>query len=237
MAHPRKLSKFRHATSLLALASGLGLMGCLPADTTIQDYNPLTYGNWRQIPARPDVFVESVRLVHYADFEPQSVRLDGVEQERLREFMAEGNLRQGDRIEVQVPQDPYGAATPKIRARSDYMRSELAGLGLPITVVETPALPGGANYVAVVVNRAIAMTPDCHADEPWIATRPDYQIGCAYNSALGIMVADPRDLVRGRLLGPADAETTARGIKGYREPAEREQDDAGIEIESTSGGE
>ncbi|MDJ0611503.1 MAG: CpaD family pilus assembly lipoprotein [Kiloniellales bacterium] len=234
MANPRKHWKIRRASSLLALASGLGLMGCLPPDTTIQDYNPLTYGNWRQIPARPDVFVESVKLVHYADFEPQSVRLDAVERDRLQQFMAEGNLRLGDRIEVQVPQDPYGAATPKISARSDYMRDELSGLGLPITVVETPALPGGANYVAVVVNRAVVMTPDCDTGEPWIANRPDYQVGCAYNSALGMMVADPRDLVRGRLLGPADAESTARGIKGYREPAQRDQDDGGLNIESTS---
>lgn len=233
MADLRKVSNFRKAWTALGFTAGLGLTGCLPPDTTIQDYSPFGYGNWRQIPGRPDVHVELVKLSHFAGFQPQAVRLDDSQRGELLSFVEEGNLRQGDRVQIQVPM-AKGPLDPITKARTDHLRGELTGLGLPITVVGTSSLPSGSNQVAIVVDRAMAIPPDCETEAPWIANRPDYRIGCAYNSALGLMVADPRDLVRGRGLGHGDAETTARGIEGYRDPGEREQDDGGITIESTS---
>lgn len=229
----RNSFSYRRACTLVGFVASLGLVGCLPPDTTIQDYSPFSYGNWRQIPQRPDVHVEFVKLKHFADFQPQAVRLDATQRGHLQGFIAEGNLRQGDRVQIQVPLTA-GPLDPVTKARADHLRGELNSLGLPTSVVGTSALPSGSNQVAVVVDRAMAIPPDCDAPEPFIANRPDYRIGCAYNSALGLMVADPRDLVRGQPLDPADAEVTARGIEGYRSPADREQDDGGITIEATS---
>jgi pilus assembly protein CpaD len=41
-------------------------------------------------------------------------------------------------------------------------------------------------------------------------------LGCANATNLYLMVADPRDLVSGRMLGPADGEEAVRAVDNYR---------------------
>jgi pilus assembly protein CpaD len=50
-------------------------------------------------------------------------------------------------------------------------------------------------------------------------------MGCSNEINLGLMVADPNDLVRGRPLAPADAERSALAVQKYRTGSEGE--DAG----------
>ena len=69
--------------------------------------------------------------------------------------------------------------------------------------------------------RATAIEPDCPGyNEPVTSFdrfgRPNMAIGCANEINLGLMVADPNDLVRGRPLAPADAERSALAVQKYR---------------------
>jgi type IV pilus biogenesis protein CpaD/CtpE len=49
------------------------------------------------------------------------------------------------------------------------------------------------------------------------------------------MVADPRDLIRGRTLGPADGEAASRAVKVYRDPSSEEAEPNVLQLELTSG--
>ncbi len=44
----------------------------------------------------------------------------------------------------------------------------------------------------------MVILPDCSAPQPPFATRPAYIYSCANAAALGLMIADPVDLARGR---------------------------------------
>jgi type IV pilus biogenesis protein CpaD/CtpE len=46
--------------------------------------------------------------------------------------------------------------------------------------------------------------------------RPEYNYGCSTTAALGMMVANPLDLERGRNEGAADGERAAKVIELYR---------------------
>ncbi len=211
-----KPNKIIGTAVLLGLAAGL-LGGC--ANKTAQDYNPLILGQWRQIPARPENRVEAVRLEHIVAFQPNAIRLDDAERERLIKFARDGNLTVRDRIDLQALTTLEGDYDPTTAARLDVLRGEFDQLGFPAEVVREPGLgaTGGQDQIAVVVRRAAIIPPDCEIDrEPWAGPRPDMQFGCANVSAIGLMVADPHDLAKGRPITAPDGEVAASAIERYR---------------------
>jgi pilus assembly protein CpaD len=82
------------------------------------------------------------------------------------------------------------------------------------------SLPGGEDSVAVVVKRLAAMPPACPDWRQIGQYDPDNMpmknLGCANATNLYLMVADPRDLVSGRMLGPADGYEATRSVDTYR---------------------
>jgi pilus assembly protein CpaD len=60
--------------------------------------------------------------------------------------------------------------------------------------------------------------------------------GCATETNLGLMVANPRDLVNGKTLGPADAEATAKAVQNYRENKVPEPKSSSTSESGGSGG-
>jgi len=84
---------------------------------------------------------------------------------------------------------------------------------------------------AVVVERYVVTPPDC---PNW--TKPPYgdhsntpasNFGCATATNLGLMVADPRDLVIGRSLGPPRGDPALYGYSRYRVGKPRKPDTTG----------
>jgi pilus assembly protein CpaD len=144
------------------------------------------------------------------------VNLDGMnsvpaaESKRVSEWFDVLKLGFGDRIAVDFGE--YGAS----KAVSEEV-ARLASLhGLTMTDA-APATPGAVvpGTARIVVTRSDASVPNC---PNWSKTtesnynssnHPDY--GCAINSNLAAMVADPEDLVRGR-------EATPRNDTGAGRP-------------------
>jgi pilus assembly protein CpaD len=204
------------ATVLLGLAAGL-LGGC--ANKTAQDYNPLILGQWRQIPARPENRVEAVRLEHIVAFQSNAIRLDEAERERLIEFARDGNLTLRDKIELHALPTLEGDYHPTTAARLDVLRGEFDQLGFKSDVARSPGpgAKGGQDQIAVVVRRAAIIPPDCEeVREPWAGQRPEYEFGCSTVSAIGLMVADPHDLAKGRSIDSPDGEVAASAVQRYR---------------------
>jgi pilus assembly protein CpaD len=64
----------------------------------------------------------------------------------------------------------------------------------------------------------MAVLPDCDQPQPLEPDPPHFEsgFGCATTNNLGVMVANPADLERGRPLDPADAEAASLSIQRYR---------------------
>lgn len=138
-------------------------------------------------------------------------RLMAFERARLGSWLRSLGVGYGDRVFVEHD----GDAAP----REDVARVA-AEYGLLLSD-GAPVLPGAVQpgHLRVIVSRSTASVPGCPSTEKSTgagATSPDY--GCAVNSNLAAMVADPSDLVLGQEgSGTGDAATATKAIKVYRE--------------------
>src|SRR3546814_11206295 len=75
----------------------------------------------------------------------------------------------------------------------------------------------------------MAVLPDCRQPQPLAPERPEFTgaFGCTTAYNLGVMIADPADLERGRELDPADAERAGLSIQRYRVGEEEPLEDVG----------
>lgn len=145
---------------------------------------------------------------------PDGSRLATQDADRLNGWFGSIRLRFGDRVSVDTPGGDRGArsAVAAVAAQYGLLIDERA----PVTEGE---IPGGA--VRVIVSRMTANVPNCpdfHKSSGFAfegAQSSNY--GCAINSNLAAMVADPHDLLSGRIGSESvDASTSTKAIKGYR---------------------
>lgn len=145
-------------------------------------------------------------------------RMSVGERQRLIAWFDSLGLGYGDRVFI----DEGSYRAPAARAEVARVAAEygiLLSEGTPITAGE---VPGGS--VRVIVSRSTASVPGCpNWEQPSVfgtseATPGGY--GCAVNSNLAAMVADPSDLVLGQAgSGTGDPYTVAKPVKVYREQA------------------
>jgi pilus assembly protein CpaD len=197
-----RYNRLAHVPAItLALTLGLGLAGCggMPTNTSLYSVK--------------QPVVERTNMV--LDVTTSSAGLPSSEQQRLNAWFETMDLRYGDRIAIENPgQNP--AVTNAIRdlaGRYGLMISETA----PVT--EGFVQPGQAR---VVITRTSASVPGC---PDWSAksdmnysngTSPGF--GCAINSNLAAMVADPQDLLEGKKgSGETVVVTSTKAISTYRQ--------------------
>ncbi|MHA1152537.1 MAG: CpaD family pilus assembly lipoprotein [Alphaproteobacteria bacterium] len=177
------------------------------------------HGNWQQIPARVENQVEPITFVHATNFDPGETELSEAEMKSLLAFLQSSGVHEGARIEIDGPRGGGGYFDPVTAARVAEIEAELSDIGLrseiPVRPMTTLLRPDDA--IAVSVTRAVVVLPDCSAPQPEAATRPEYNFNCSNTAALGMMVADPLDLKRGRNEGAADGEAAAKVIQLYRQ--------------------
>src|SRR3546814_1701906 len=84
------------------------------------------------------------------------------------------------------------------------------------SVTRVAALQPGE--VGLTLTKIVAVLPDCNQPQPLEPNVPDQErgFGCSTADNLGVMVADPADLARGRPVDAADAETAALSGQRYR---------------------
>ena len=138
------------------------------------------------------------------------------EQGRLQGWLDALGVRYGDRIAIEDP-SVYGASEAQATVRAMVeRRGLLLSNDVPVT---TGAVPPGS--IRVIVTRATAHVPGCpdwsskSAINFTNATSSNY--GCATNSNLASMVADPNDLIKGSTSTGNDPNAATRAIKTYRE--------------------
>lgn len=155
------------------------------------------------------------------------------EQQRLSDWLKAMDVGYGDRVAIDDP-SPYGN-----KDAHDAVAQLVAGHGMmmarsaPITSGTVP--PGS---LRVVVSRSQAAVPGCpdwsskSVTDFSSATGSNY--GCAVNSNLAAMVADPQDLVKGANGALSDPVSAAKAIKAYRdaEPTGKQ----GLKVNNTQSG-
>jgi pilus assembly protein CpaD len=134
------------------------------------------------------------------------------ERARLRAWFTSLGIGYGDRVSVDSTygNDPARADVARVAAEYGLLLSD----GAPI--VSGAPEPGA---MRVIVSRSIARVPGCpFADEHQGPTATSRNYGCAVNSNLAAMIADPNDLVLGEAGSAAgDPATAAKAIKTYRD--------------------
>lgn len=146
---------------------------------------------------------------------------DGIasfEQKRLTEWMNALDLGYGDRVSLDFG-DGFNNALAKQRV-ADLAASR--GLLLQDQAPLTEGrIPSGS--VRVIVSRSTASVPSC---PDWTSTSNSNfnsgnhsNYGCASNSNLAAMVADPEDLVRGVDKSSSDPTNGKKAIDAYRDQA------------------
>ena len=134
---------------------------------------------------------------------------------RIADWFGSMRLGFGDRIAVDDPSG-YGPAIRSDVARQAARYGLMVDAAAPVTA---PAVPAGG--VRVVVTRATASVPGCPDFTRYAGTDPQNHstsnYGCASNSNLAAMIADPMDLVRGAPGGEVyDPRLGGRAIDSYR---------------------
>lgn len=202
----------------LLLAPALLLSAC-------GTYNGGVESVYQPVVERND-YVFDVRTAGYALAPGESQRLAG--------WLASMGLRYGDRIAI----DDGGSGNAEGARGAIASEADRYGLMLadqaPVTVGQIA--PG---TVRVVVTRMTASVPGCpdysrQYTPDWSqSTSSNY--GCATNSNLAAMVADPGDLVRGDSGSPVtDPMTGGKAIRALR--GARPTGSGGTEVKSDSAG-
>ena len=172
-------------------------------------------GEWSAAEAPRQLRVDFQRLTHTAGFAPSATRLAPKEQESLNAFLQAAQVTTDDPIYLEtVAGDRLGASRVSALAR------DLTRQGYSVATL--PAAPDAvqANALLVIVERYVVTPPDC---PNWTKSQsddhenaPTSNFGCSNLTNLGLMVADPRDLVIARHLGPAEAAQASLAIQRYR---------------------
>jgi pilus assembly protein CpaD len=142
--------------------------------------------------------------------------LPPTEQGRLEGWLDAMGVSYGDRIAIEDPSlYGKGPATAHIK-RMVERRGLLVSDAVPVTA---GAVPGG--YLRVTITRASARVPGCpnwdqkESSSDVNATSSNY--GCATNSNLAAMVADPNDLIKGTGNTRTDPTAGTKPIRSFRE--------------------
>ena len=159
----------------------------------------------------------NVPVVARSDYVFDAAAPDGslapYEASRLNAWFAGLDLGYGDTIYVDGP-FAEGARSDVAQIAGNY--GLMVADGAPVT-----ARPVGPGAVRVIVSRTRASVPNCPnwrvPSQPNSQNRMMPNFGCAVNSNLAAMVADPQDLVHGREgTGVGDALTSAKAVGVYR---------------------
>ena len=202
----------------LALAFGLSLPGCAGIATN------------RSLDSLHQPLVQRTNYTLDLASGPSGLTL--AEQRRLAGWFEAMDLRYGDKVSVDDPllSSATRAAVESVAGRHGL----LVGNEVPVTA---GVLPAGT--VRVVVSRTTASVPGC----PDWSTKSDFNFnnatsagyGCAVNSNLASMVADPEHLIRGASsTGETVVMSSTKAITSYREA--KPTGEGGLKQTSTEGG-
>ncbi len=187
--------------ALFLIAASLSLAGCgtLPTNTSM-------YSVHQPVVERTNFAI---------DLASDGSGIASADQVRLNEWFDALGLGYGDRISI----DNGNGYASSDAARDVAAAAAKRGMLMTDTAPTTPGAIAPGN-IRVVVTRSQASVPSC---PDWSTTHENnYNAGnhsnhgCASNTNLAAMVADPEDLVRGRESGRLDRNSGKAAVNAYK---------------------
>ena len=210
--------------TLLVLATTAGLAAC---DTPGQPQRYDGIGN----PHAPVVG----QATHSLDLATAGSGLAPGEADRAADWLAAMNFGYGDRVALDDGTSYGGGGTRADLARIVGRYGLVLSDAIPVTQGE-PA-PG---TVRLVVLRAEASVPGCPDwnSSPLLPQPSQPNFGCATASNLAAMIADPNDLLTGKVAPDtgSSAATAIKAINAQREAAGTSKGGTAVKIEAADGG-
>ena len=167
-------------------------------------------------PAARQPRVQAVAIAHKVAFPQGAVTLDATAGRDIDAFLARQKVDRTDALEIAMPAG--GGEIARGRAERIVAYLKLKRLAAGLVIDDDPKMAG--DTVRLVVHRYQVALPGCPdwTDRGGIThdNQPTGNWGCATAVNLGLMVANPGDLVWGRDGGPADGEAQVLGIQRYR---------------------
>jgi pilus assembly protein CpaD len=192
---------------VLAAASLALLAGCT---------EPLSVTGYSPSEQPSELQVSYARLTQPLRYQAGSDRLAPGERERLIAFAQRREMMTGDN--VQIATAPTSDALARRRVQAAVAALASGGVRFfNVSQTTDSALP--RDTAEFRLDRHLVTLPRCPnwSSEPqnW-SNRPSSNFGCSNTTNLGLMLADPADLVGGRRLGPSDGTHEALGVRRYR---------------------
>lgn len=181
------------------------------------------HGKWRQVPATPENQAEVIVFEQRVSFAAETALLDRPARQAIDHLLAEADPAPGSLIRLSVAGSRNGTATfdRLTLQRLESVRGDLATRGYESALADSSVARVAAladHEIGLTVTRTMAVLPDCDQPQPLEPNRPGFDrgFGCSNAYNLGVMIADPADLERGRTLDPSDAERAGLTITRYR---------------------
>ena len=201
MTKPLFRSASKTAGVAIALSLGLVLAGCgsLPSNRSLESIH------------QPVV----ERLNYTLDVSTNAKGIPLPEQRRLAGWFEAMDLKYGDRISID---DPSGS-----EATRNAVQTLASRYGLLISE-DAPLTPGyvNAGMARIIVSRTKATVPGCPDWSTMVDFNPNNAVssnyGCAINSNIAAMVANPEHLIKGEKgLSDTTVMSSTKAINNYRE--------------------
>jgi pilus assembly protein CpaD len=184
-----------------------------------------TEEDWSEVRTQREPQAEMVQYRHDVEFSPGEFTMSPAEGQRLSSFLTRVDVGYGDTVVMMA--EPAEGAGFDTASRLTERRAATVSDFLAINRIDARDLlnrvgesPTANNAVTVVVRRHVVALPACPdwTDNPGdnSSNQTSSNWSCATATNLGLMVADPGDLARGRDPGYADGERQAMSIENYR---------------------
>lgn len=165
--------------------------------------------------------VEMIRIPFMVSFEKGKSQLSGDAIEKLDMFLMKSNAGYGDELSMDFPLQRDGKLSEQNRKRMASLSELLKKRGLRLASEVTPyGMSPAADKARFLISRYVVTPPRCgNWSQPSTdnyGNAPTVNFGCASQADLGLMVANPRDLITGVTGGQPDAERMAKAVYNYR---------------------
>jgi len=186
--------------SLLALGLALLVGACAPV-TTYTD---------AEAPKR--IRLDSSTAQFDVRFAPGGAALAPSEMARLQHLAASGAIGPSDRVIVAAAGSPALASQ-----RTASVAAVLLHYGVVVNAAPIGQVP--ANHASIEVTRTLVTLPPCpNWSKPSYSdfgNQPSSNFGCANETNLGMMVANPADLASGLPVGPSAGQPASAAVNRY----------------------
>lgn len=166
--------------------------------------------------------VEMVRIPYSIHFESGTTAMSNEEVGKLNYFLRTASISYGDEFSMDFPLDRNGDVSDLDQERLAYVSNMLKDSGLNMSGKVTPyGMEPTSDTGRLLISRYVVTPPECgdwsQRSNPNYENAPLTNLGCASQANLGLMVANPRDLIIGAKGAAPNAERTAAAVQRYQE--------------------